>query len=138
MNDFAVLTNRKRAIIALIHSILFLGIAAAGFASHKNGILHGNVPQADFLLVMIYLTVTSILAWLVGISRCTMERVYFALCACSATFGLLRTSLGDAALPIAQYMRVVMLSSAVLLGFLILRSHSHPVPDSVVDEVLPS
>ncbi len=99
MNDFAILTNRKRAIIALVHSIVFLGIAAAGFASRKNGILHGNAPQGDFILVMIYLTVTSILAWLAGISRGARERVYFALCACSATFGLLRTSFGDSALP---------------------------------------
>jgi len=134
MNEFAILTNRKRAIIALVHSIVFLGIAAAGFASRKNGILHGNPPQSDFILVMIYLTVTSILSWLVGISRCTRERVYFALCACSATFGLLRTSFGDASLPIAQYMRVVMLTSAVLLGSWIVRSHSRPTAETVVSD----
>jgi len=134
MNDFAILTNRKRAIIALVHSIVFLGIAAAGFASRKNGILHGNAPQGDFILVMIYLTVTSILAWLVGVSRCARERVYFALCACSATFGLLRTSLGDSALPIAQAMRVAMLTSAVLLGLWIVRSHSRPAAETVVSE----
>jgi len=131
MNDFAILTNRKRAIIALIHSIVFLGIAAAGFASHKNGVLHGNAPQGDFILVMIYLTVTSILSWLVGVSRCVRERVYFALCACSATFGLLRTSFGDSAVPIAQYMRVVMLTSAVLLGSWIVRFYSRPAVETV-------
>jgi hypothetical protein len=134
MNDFAILTNRKRAIIALVHSVVFLGIAAAGFASRKNGILHGNAPQSDFILVMIYLTVTSILGWLAGISRGARERVYFALCACSATFGLLRTSFGDSALPIAQYMRVVMLTSAVLLGSWIVRSYSRAVAETAVSD----
>ena len=38
MNDFGVLTNRKRAVIALIHSVVFLGIAMHGFASPKSGI----------------------------------------------------------------------------------------------------
>ena len=134
VNDFAILTNRRRAIIALVHSIVFLGIAAAGFASHKNGILHGNAPQGDFILVMIYLTVTSILSWLAGVSRRALERVYFALCACSATFGLLRTSFGDSALPIAQYMRVVMLTSAVLLGSWIVRSYSRPAAETAVSD----
>ena len=39
MNDFGVLTNRKRALIALIHSLVFLGIAMHGFASPKAGVL---------------------------------------------------------------------------------------------------
>lgn len=134
MNDFGILTNRKRAIIALVHSVVFLGIAMAGFASRKNGVLHGSVPAGDYVLIMIYLTVTSVLAWLVAISRCVRERVYFALCVCSATFGLLRTGFGDAALPIAQAMRVVMLSSAVLLGFSIVRLYSRPAAEAAVSD----
>ncbi len=121
MNDYAILTNRKRALIALIHSFVFLGVALHGFLSPKSGILHGGVPS-DFLLVMIYLTVTAILSWLVGVSRCVRERIYFALCASSATFGLLRTSFGDAAIPAAQYMRVLMLLSAIVVGTVILRA----------------
>ena len=39
MNDFAILSNRKRAIIALIHSVVFLGIAFHGFRAPKAGIL---------------------------------------------------------------------------------------------------
>lgn len=134
MSRFSILTNRKRAIIALVHSVIFLGIALAGFASRKNGVLHGNVSQGDYILIMIYLTVTAVLGWLAGISGCIRERLYFSLCVCSASFGLLRTGFGDAALPIAQYMRVLMLSSAVLLGFWILRSYSRPATEAVVSD----
>jgi hypothetical protein len=135
MNDFGVLNNRKRALIALIHSLVFLGIAMHGFASPKVGVmLPGSGTTGDFALIAIYLAVASILAWLVGISRCARERLYFALCASSATFGLLRTVFGDAALPVAQYLRVLMLASAVIVGTLISRSFSRPVPERAVSE----
>jgi len=134
MNDFAILTNRKRAVIALVHSFVFLGIAIHGFASPKPGIITPTlVATADVVLIAIYLVVASILGWLAGISRCARERMYFALCTCSATFGLLRTVFGDAALPPAQYLRVLMLTSAVLVGLWILRSFSR----SVSEEALP-
>ena len=124
MNDFGVLTNRKRAVIALIHSVVFLGIAFHGFVSPKAGVLHQSGATADFILIAIYLAVASILVWLVSISRTLVERAYFALCAVSATSGLLRTTFGDHVVPPAQYLRVVMLSTAVGLGILIVRSHS--------------
>jgi len=131
MNDFGVLNNRKRALIALIHSFVFLGIAIHGFASPKAGILAGTAAIGDFILVGIYLIVASILAWLVSLSRCLRERAYFAMCATSASFGLLRTILGDSSLPIAQYMRVIMLSSAVAVGILIFRNFSRPVSEQI-------
>ncbi len=135
MNEFGILTNRKRALIALIHSLVFLGIAMHGFASPKAGILlPGFVATSDLILIVIYLVVASILAWLVSISRGAKERVYFVLCASSATFGLLRTIFGDAALPAAQYMRVIMLSSAVLVGTWIFRSFSRPVSEDVLSD----
>ena len=130
MNDFGVLTNRKRAFIALMHSVVFLGIALHGFLAPKTGILHSSAV-GEFVLVAIYLIVASILAWLVSISRGLRERGYFALCASSATFGLLRTIFGDAAIPAAQYLRMIMLSSAVAVGFLIVRSFSRAVPERV-------
>jgi hypothetical protein len=126
MNDFGVLTNRKRAVIALIHSIVFLGIAFRGFVSPKAGVLHGSRAAGDLILIAVYLIVASILVWLVSISRGLVERGYFALCAVSATSGLLRTIFGDHVVPPAQYLRVVMLSSAVGIGVLIVRSHSRP------------
>lgn len=134
MNDFGVLNNRKRALIALIHSIVFLGIAGHGFASPKTGIFHGIAAGGDVALIAVYVTVASILAWLVSLSRCLRERVYFVFCACSATFGLLRTIFGDAAIPPAQYLRVIMLGSAVVIGASIVRSYSHQVAEQVASE----
>jgi hypothetical protein len=126
MNDLGVLTNRKRAVIALIHSIVFLGIAVRGFVSPKTGVLHASRAAGDFVLIVIYLIVASILMWLVSTSRGLLERAYFVLCAVSASSGLLRTIFGDRAVPPAQYLRVLMLSAAVGLGILIVRSHSRP------------
>lgn len=126
MNDFGVLTNRKRAGIALIHSIVFLGIAFHGFASPKAGVLHRSGATGDFILIAIYLVVAAILVWLVSISRSLLERAYFALCTVSASSGLLRTIFGDQVVPPAQYLRILMLSAAVGLGILIVRSHSRP------------
>jgi hypothetical protein len=133
MNQFGVLTNRKRALIALIHSIFFLGIAIHGFSAPKGGILHSG-PGGDFALVIIYLVVASILVWLVGISRVGIERAYFTLCACSASFGLLRTVFGDSSLPAAQYMRVILLSFAIAVGGFIVRTFSRPIGEPAVSE----
>ena len=134
MNDFGVLTNRKRALIALIHSFVFLGIASHGFLSPKSGIFGGRGATGDFVLIGIYLTVASILAWLVSVARGAREKIYFALCATSATFGLLRVIFGDTSLPAAQYMRVIMLSSAVIVGAWIYRSFARPVAENILSE----
>lgn len=135
MAEFAILTNRKRALIALAHSIVFLGIAFHGFLSPRSAlVLRAPGAVSGMILFAIYLIVASILAWLVSISRCAVERLYFVLCTSSATFGLLRTIFGDAALPAAQYLRVLMLSSAVVVGVWIFRSFSQPAPEEVLPE----
>jgi lysylphosphatidylglycerol synthetase-like protein (DUF2156 family) len=135
MNEFAVLTNRKRAVIALVHSLVFLGIALHGFVSPRLALaLHAPGAVSGMILVGIYVIVASILAWLVGISRCAPERLYFVLCTSSATFGLLRTIFGDATLPAAQYLRVVMLTSAVVVGAWIFRSFSRPMPEDALSD----
>lgn len=135
MNRFAILTNRKRALIALAHSIVFFGIALHGFASPRTAIsLHGAAALTGVSLLLIYLIVASALAWLVVISRCTAERTYFAFCASSASFGLLRTLFGDVELPAAQYLRVLMLTCAVVLGSWIFRSFScTPAREAIPD-----
>ena len=127
MKGFGILTNRKRAVIALIHSIVFLVVAAHGFAAPKTGVLNG--APGDVALVSIYLVVASILAWLTNISRRLIERIYFALCTGSASFGLLRAIFGDPTLPVAQYMRVILLGSAVVFGFQIVRLYSRPIAE---------
>ena len=134
MNEFGVLTNRRRALIALIHSLVFLGVAMHGFLSPKAGILRGSASLADLILIAIYLVVASILLWLTGISRGAMERIYFALCAGSATSGLLRTIFGDSAIPAAQYIRVLLLSSAVAICILIVRVFLRPLVPDILSE----
>ena len=142
MNCFGVLTNRRLAVIALIHSIVFLGIAIYGFVSPKAGILYGAGAAGDYLLLSIYALVASILLWLASISRNFAERGYFVLCAASASSGIVRTIVGDQLMPPARYARVLLLSSAVWVGFLIVRSHSRfanrrrmtPLPSQVTEE----
>ena len=56
-------------------------------------------------------------------SACAREKLYFALCAASAGFGLLRIVLGDPALH-ANVLRVLLLFCAVMVGTGILRRHS--------------
>jgi hypothetical protein len=122
MNEFGVLTSRKRALIALIHSVIFLGVAAHGFLSPKAGLWYGRVPVFDFVLIGIYLVVATILGGLVRVSRCAVERIYFGLCAGSAAFGFLRTMFGDKTIPAAQYLRVILLSSAAAICLWIVRA----------------
>jgi len=131
---FAILNSRKRALIALAHSIVFLGIALHGFVSPRVALALHGAAVSGIILAGIYVVVASILAWLVSISRCAPERLYFVLCTSSATFGLLRTIFGDAALPAAQYLRVVMLTSAIAVGAWILHSFTRPAPESAVSE----
>lgn len=124
MQRFAILSNRKRAWIALAHSLVFLAIAVHGFASPKSGVI--KYPAIDdLILIGIYSTVATILIWLVTLCCCARERFYFALCASSAMLGMLRTLFGDAALPVAQPLRVFALASAVTVGISIARSFSH-------------
>jgi hypothetical protein len=122
---FAIINNRKRAIIALIHSVFFLGVAGVQLAiSHAAPLsLHKGKMVGGSILLGIYVVVTTILLILLRFSRCTKERLYFALCSASAGFGLMRILLGDPVLH-ANVLRVVLLSCAVTVGTRILRAHS--------------
>lgn len=124
MNEYGILNNRKRVLIALIHSVIFLGVATHGFVSPKAGVLGGRVSTADFALLAVYLVIAAILSWLVSVSRCLIERAYFALCASSVTFAAIRTIFGDSVVPFAQYLRFLSLCSAVAIGVTLLRSYS--------------
>ena len=125
MNSFSILNSRKRAVIALIHSIFFLGVAGTQAAiSHAQPLsLHGPKITSGLVLLGIYGIVTSVLLILLVASQCAKEKLYFALCSASAGFGLLRIVLGDPALH-ANLLRVVFLTCAVLVGIVILRTHS--------------
>jgi hypothetical protein len=127
MGRFSILTNRRRAIVALVHSVVFLLIAVCQmFASTTApGMLkRPHVPTGTWILCGIFALVSAILFLLLLISRGWMEKFYFAFCTLSATSGLLRTAAGDQAFHAGVYLRVVMLVSAVLIGIAIVRTHS--------------
>jgi hypothetical protein len=127
MGGFSILTNRKRAIVALAHSVVFLLIAVRQMvaATPAAGVwVPSAVRPGTWILCGIFAIVSSILLWLLIISRGWMEKIYFAFCTISATSGLLRTAAGDQAFHAGLYIRVVMLISAVLVGWLIVRRHS--------------
>jgi hypothetical protein len=129
MDRFAIINNRKRAIIALIHSVFFLGVAGLqlGISHAEPFSLRREKVAAGIILLVIYVIVTVVLLILLGFSHCTKEKLYFAFCAASAGFGLLRILLGDPVLH-ANVLRVLLLSCAVFVGTGILRIHSAAAP----------
>jgi hypothetical protein len=127
MHAFSILTNRKRAIVALAHSSVFLLIAVRQMlaATPTVGVwTKSSVSAGTWILCSIFTIVSTILLWLLAISRGWMEKFYFAFCTASALSGLVRTAAGDQTFHAGIYVRVVMLISAVLVGLLILRVHS--------------
>jgi hypothetical protein len=134
MSRFAIISNRKRAIIALIHSVFFLGVAAVQLAiSHAAPFsLRSQKAVAGAVLLGIYVVVTTVLLVLLRYSRCTKERLYFALCTASAGFGLVRILLGDPVLH-ANVLRVLLLLGAVIIGTDILRTHAAAALPSEVE-----
>ena len=133
MDEFAILTNRKRAFVALIHSIVFLLIAFRQMIviTPAAGIwLPSSVSLGTWILCAIFVIVSAILLWLFAISRHWIEKLYFGLSTVSATSGLLRTAFGDQTFHAGLYIRVVMLVSAVLVGLLIVRRHSDTIAES--------
>jgi len=135
MTGFSILTNRKRAIVALAHSVVFLLIAVRQMvaATPAAGVwLPSRVSTGTWILCGIFAIVSAILFWLLAISRGWMEKFYFGFCTLSATSGLLRTAAGDQAFHAGIYIRVLMLVSAVLVGLMIVRTHTRQPSRSAV------
>ena len=127
MGGFAILSNRKRAIVALVHTVVFLLIAVRQMvaASPALGIwAPSRVSSGTWALCAIFAIVSVILVWLFAISRGWLEKIYFGLCAVSAASGLLRTAVGDHGFHAGLYLRVAMLTTAMLVGLMIVRVHS--------------
>lgn len=139
MEPFSILTNRKRAAIALIHSVVFLLIALRGLASPPmTGLFVAAGRHASTeTLAGIYFIVTAVLALLLSLSKCTRERLYFAFCTASAGTGFVRSLFGDAGWHVGPQLRVIFLVCAVATGFAIIRSfpavelRAESNPDSV-------
>ena len=130
MGGFSILTNRKRAIVALVHSVVFLLIAVRQMIAARPAAglwVPSGVTRGTWILCGLFAAVSVILLWLFAISCGWMEKMYFGLCTVSATCGLLRTAAGDQAFHAGLYIRVVMLGSAVLVGLIIVRLHSQYV-----------
>ena len=71
MGGFSILTNRKRAIIALVHSVVFLLIAVRQMvaAQPSEGIwVASTVSRGTWILCGIFAIVSAILLWLFVIS----------------------------------------------------------------------
>lgn len=118
---YFVITNKKRAIVALVHSIAFLGLAIAMYKPPKA---IGFATTASTMMTVVYCIVTSILLWLALASKVRDEKLYFGLCATSAGFGLLRMAVAGPVLAmVAVYVRVSMLGMAILVGVGLLRTH---------------
>jgi hypothetical protein len=135
MREFSILTNRKRAVVALVHSIIFLLIAFRQMiaATPAAGIwVPATVPTGAWILCGIFTVASAILLWLFAISRGWTEKLYFGMCTVSASSGLLRTTFGDHTFHAGLYIRFVMLISAVLVGLFIVRIHSAapPIPET--------
>jgi hypothetical protein len=127
MGGFSILTNRKRAIVALVHSVVFLLIAVRQMMASNPAAgvwVASAVSRGTWILCGIFAIVSAILLWLLVISRGWMEQFYFGFCTVSATSGLVRTAAGDQTFHAGLYIRVAMLVSAVLVGLLIVRVHS--------------
>jgi hypothetical protein len=120
MHRYVILTTRKRAVVALVHSVAFLLIALYGVISVVRPL--GAASQASaWILAGVYVAVSSALAVLTAMAGNSRERLYFAFCATSATFGLLRQILGDPPMHFAVYVRIALLSCAVATGAAIVR-----------------
>src|ERR1700760_4876048 len=98
MEIYGILNSRKRAIIALVHSLVFLGIAMMGLGSvPKSGLLYPvrALTAGNIAIFCVYLIVSGVLWTMTAYSRCARERMYFAFCSCSASVGMLRSLVGD-------------------------------------------
>jgi len=123
MRRYVILSNRKRAIIALVHTVAFLALAVyTGLLTVRA--LRAGSPLSGWILAGAYVLITGVLLVLVMISGNLAERSYFGLCTISAAFGLARQILGDVGIPAAVAVRVAMLAGAVVVGAAILREHS--------------
>ena len=116
-----ILNTRKRVVVALVHTVVFLGVAGLGFF-FAVAPLRTASPRSAWIVAAIYTIVSSVLMWLTAIAGTRIERLYFAFCTTSAGFGLLRQLLGDPSMHAAVYVRVAMLACAVITGFSMLSS----------------
>jgi len=132
MNPYGILNSRKRAIIALVHTIVFglLALYQLLVKQHPAGLLFATrgTRGGPIALTTIYLIVTAVLLILLRYSRCAMERIYFSFVSTSAGVGLLRAIAGDPTAYAELAARVTLLCCAIVTGMLIVRAHTQASP----------
>ena len=116
-----MLNSRKRVLIALVHTVVFLGLAIYTALLTVRS-LGEDSPVSAWIITGVYLLVSGALLLLATLSRTVLERLYFALCTTSAAMGLCRQVAGDARLWAAAPIRVVLLAGAVITGITMLRA----------------
>jgi hypothetical protein len=128
VTHYAILNNRKRTIIALVHTVAFGLLALWQYTSNwrPTALIVAKSPHlaGPIALTAIYLVVTVVLFALLRYSASTLERLYFAFLSISAGIGLVRVAVGDPTLRFGGLLRVLLLGSATLIGFLILKQQS--------------
>jgi hypothetical protein len=132
--SYFVITNKKRAIVALAHSVAFLCLA---IVMYKPPRAIGFATTGSSVMTVMYFIVTSILLWLTLASRMRNEKLYFGLCATSAGFGLLRMIVPSPEFAaFAVYVRVSMLAMAVMVGVGLWRTHGRFAAAAVQPEAV--
>lgn len=126
MKGHKILNTRKRVVVALVHTVVFLGVAILGFFFAVEPLRAESRPAA-WIMAGVYVIVSAVLLWLTAIAGAPLERLYFACVTTSASFGLLRQVLGDQSMHAAVYVRVAMLGCAVIAGTWMLREERVPV-----------
>jgi len=122
VSRYVILTNRKRAIVAFVHSVAFLILALCTLATVVRPLRMASPPSA-WIMFSVYFTVSAVLLTLTAFSGRGIERLYFGLCTASASFGFARQILGDPRMHAAVYIRVAMLACAVAAVASIARAH---------------
>ena len=133
LTDLRILNSRKRAIVALVHSVVFGLLASYQLLSNYHPVpLIVATPGhlvGPAILSTIYLIVSVVLLILVLASRGPVEKLYFAFCATSAGIGLMRIVLGDPTTYTGNFIRVFMLGCGIFTCLFILRLHSESQPE---------
>lgn len=128
MPPYGILNSRKRAIIALIHTIVFglIALIQAIVRQHPTALMSATREKVanSIALTGIYLVVSIVLMILLCYSRNAVERLYFALCVSSASVGLLRCLLGDPTIYAGNGLRVALLGCAAVTGAFIVKDHT--------------
>lgn len=128
MLQYGILNSRKRAIIALVHTIVFgfVALVQTLVRQHPTPLLSAAPEKitGSIALTAIYFIVSVVLLILLCYSRNSMERLYFSLCTSSATVGLLRFLLGDPTTYAGNGLRVALLSCAAVTGAFIVKNHA--------------